>query len=161
MNNRIPDLTIEHGDDGSFLLEQDGGSGNVDRIELHPTQVRYLAELAGLLPKSGNRCHPERLESGNGYHPPAPTLARRLRVLLERIRELDGRLWAVPVYPPGSANDDPDLWYSDATLAIAEEFCADLSVASLHGEEMKPAAAICQPLTDAPPAAPSQMELEA
>lgn len=113
MTDRIPDLTIERGDDGSFLLEQDGGSGNVERIELHATQVRHLAELAGLLPRRGD-----------DYTPPAQLLARRLRALLDRIDRLDDMLRAIEAQ--GHENLEVESVFCYATWELATEFCADL-----------------------------------
>lgn len=49
MKVTIPQLTIELEQDGTFLLEQEW-CGESDRIQLHPMQVRHLAELAGFLP---------------------------------------------------------------------------------------------------------------
>lgn len=114
MIEHIPALKIEANDDDTFTLEQDC-SGNTSCVTVHKLHVRHLAETIGLLPSSGNRNLPS-----------AAMLARRLKVLFERIKEVDDRLWSVPAHPPGSNMDDPDLWYSDATLSIAREFCADL-----------------------------------
>lgn len=112
MNDRIPPLTIESDEAGGFLLEQDY-SGNVDRIELHPTQVRYLAELAGLLP-----------QRGDDYMPPAAVLARRLRTLLDRINMLDE--WLHLTAQNGREDLSMECTYSLATWELATEFCADL-----------------------------------
>jgi hypothetical protein len=49
MNVNIPQLTIEREEDGTVLLEQEW-CGESDRIQLHPVHIRYLAELAGLIP---------------------------------------------------------------------------------------------------------------
>jgi hypothetical protein len=36
LTERMSDLTIEQNEDGSITLEQDGGCGEVWRIDLHP-----------------------------------------------------------------------------------------------------------------------------
>lgn len=113
---------------GQALIEQDSGCGETDRVVLHPIHVRLIASEMGLL--EGNADAWSRVE----------TLERRLRILCERIGELDSRLWSVPVFPPGSKNDDPDLWYSDATLTIAQEFCADLAPSTAPRATSEPAA---------------------
>lgn len=116
MNEHIMNLTIEHDGSGTFLLEQDCG-GNIDRVELHETQVRHIATLAGLLPR---REEP--------YSPPASVLARRLRVLLERIDELDDML--VGVSRKSHEDVSYEMAFSMATWELATEFCADLPSAN-------------------------------
>lgn len=101
--------------DGDVIeLEQEAGIGEVHCMTLHRMHLRQLATEAGLL--NGN---PDAWRQ-------VQTLERRLRVLSDRIATLDDRLSAVPVCPPGSANNDPDLTYSQATRMLAEEWCADL-----------------------------------
>ena len=107
-------MAYELTDSGDVLIEQDAGCGEVERVSLHPLQVRLIASEMGLL--KGDESAWQHVE----------TLERRLRVLRDRIEELDDRLWSVPIYPAGSNADDPDCIYSDATLVLAEEFCADL-----------------------------------
>lgn len=116
MNADIPNLTIATTTDGMIELEQQNGLDEPDRIEIHPLHLRYMAEQIGLAPTSDSTAART-----------IATLQRRLLLLRDRIKELDGRLWAVPVYPPGAANDDPDLWFSDATVILADEFCADFA----------------------------------
>jgi len=112
MSDRIPNLTIEHYDDGSFLLWQDSG-GNLAQIELHESQVRHIAVMAGLVPTAAS-----------AFMPAAWVLARRLRVLCERINELDDRLRLVAA--GGHAMLDEEQAFSLATWELATEFCADL-----------------------------------
>lgn len=116
LHDRIPNLTIETTEGGGFLLEQDC-SGNVDRIELHPTQVQHLAELAGLLPRRGDP-----------YIPPACVLARRLHVLRDRIDRLDD--WLRAVAENGREDLEHELTFSFATWELATEFCADLGAST-------------------------------
>lgn len=111
---KIYDMAYELNDAGEVLIEQDTG-GQVDRVYLHPIHVRLIASEMGLL--NGDEDAWRRVEA----------LGRRLRLLRDRIADLDGRLWSVPTYPPGSNSDDADCIYSDATPALANEFCADLA----------------------------------
>lgn len=111
-SDRIPNLTIERGEGGSILLEQEW-SGNVDRIELHPVHLRHLAEVAGLLPAAGA-----------DYSPPAAVLARRLRTLLDRIDRLDDMVRAAEM--KGHEDLELESAFSYATWELAREFCADL-----------------------------------
>jgi len=46
----LPQLKIESNEDGTITLESEW-SGNVDRVAIHPAQLRYLAEEMGLLPE--------------------------------------------------------------------------------------------------------------
>lgn len=125
---KIPDLAWAI--DGTVVrLEQDAGMGDVVVIDLHPMHVRLLASELGLL--KGDPDAWRRVE----------ILERRLRLLAERIAELDDRLWAVPVCPPGSRNDDPDLYFSDATRVLAAEFVADLPAAGERNEPVPVASA--------------------
>src|SRR3990172_7093229 len=50
MTDRMFDLIIHPLVDGGFQLEQGGWPNEPDLINLHPVQVRLLAERAGLLP---------------------------------------------------------------------------------------------------------------
>ncbi len=47
----IPNLKIESNADGTVTLESEW-SGNVDRVSVHPTQFRYIAEKLGLIKAS-------------------------------------------------------------------------------------------------------------
>ncbi len=47
---RIPDLEFAILGDGIFRLEQSAGAGETAIVDLHPAQMRLLAERAGLLP---------------------------------------------------------------------------------------------------------------
>jgi hypothetical protein len=95
------------------MIEQDGGCGEVDRICLHSLHVRHLASELGLLKGDADAWTRVR------------TLERRLLILRDRIEQLDNMLWSVPCMPPGSGPTS-DCVYSDSTLIIADEFCADL-----------------------------------
>jgi hypothetical protein len=112
---RIWDMSWELVDAETIRVEQSAGGGEAYAVDLHAIHVRLLASKLGLMQGDSNAWRR------------VATLERRLRVLHDRIEDLDGRLWSVPVYPPGSDNSDPSLMYSDATLEIAREFVADLA----------------------------------
>jgi len=147
MNENIPALKIEAHEDGTMTLEQDW-CGNIDRVTVHPLHLRCMAEAAGLIP------------SGNGCHPSARTLARRLRTLLHRINQLDE--WLRETDRWGRVDLDMETTYSFATWELAHEFCADLG----DGESERPPKT--QPIPTANPdethrvfAGSTQLELEA
>jgi len=110
----LPDLRIEvsHSED-MVILQQSGGSGEVDRIALHRWQVRMLAEQFGLLP------------ARSSSQKTIATLARRLLKLRERIDHLGEHLHT-------HVEDQYALQYALATCEIADEFVAGLD--DLTGE---------------------------
>ena len=73
MNDSFPELKIEHLTDGMgdglILLEQNS-SGNIDRVAIHPVQLRYMAEKMGLVESSDPQAQKT-----------IATLTRRLHVL--------------------------------------------------------------------------------
>ena len=110
----LPDLRIEvsHSEDMVILQQSGGGGGEADRIAIHRFHVRLLAEQFGMLPaRTQARATVE-------------TLARRLRLLRARIAELDNYLCNHS--DTEHANMDWEQTYSGASLAIAQEFVADL-----------------------------------
>lgn len=111
---KMYDLAYGIDTEGDVHIEQDAGAGEVDRVLLHPMHVRLIASELGLL--KGEEGAWRRVE----------TLERRLTVLRDRIETLNGALFAEPIYPAGDPRRDPNVIYSEATLEIAEEFCADL-----------------------------------
>lgn len=104
----LPDLRIEvsHSED-MVILQQSGGSGEVDRIALHRWQVRMLAEQFGLLP------------ARSSSQKTIATLARRLLKLRERIDHLGEHLHT-------HVEDQYALQYALGTCEIADEFVAGL-----------------------------------
>jgi hypothetical protein len=106
--NRIPPLDFEI--EGEFAnLEQDCGLSQVDRVQLHVTHVRLLAQCMGLVqgdPDAWDRA--ERLE-------------RRILVLRDRLEALYSLLRT----EGATARDGASVIHAESTLAIANEFCAD------------------------------------
>lgn len=78
MKEYMPDLSVEIQPDGTICLEQSSGVGETVRVDLHPVQLRFLCERAGLL-KPQPIDLAECLTAGH---------VRRLRKLSERINEL-------------------------------------------------------------------------
>lgn len=83
MADHFPDLTIRPLDGGSFELEQAWGVDDPERLEIHPAQIRLLAERAGLLPQPD----PKLLERMSRAH------IRRVRELRERFDEFASHYW--------------------------------------------------------------------
>jgi hypothetical protein len=114
LTENIPQLGIENNEDGTITLEQDW-SGNVDRVTVHPLHLRYIAERMGLVREvSASEADMVRTIT---------TLKRRLRVLLQRIDQLDD--WLRQVEAKGHENLSLETTYSFATWELASEFCAD------------------------------------
>lgn len=62
-SEKIYDLEIEVFLDGSASLKQSSGCGEVDHILIHQTQLRYLAEQAGLIPEDDSGLRVKELEN--------------------------------------------------------------------------------------------------
>lgn len=103
--------------EGSAInLEQDCGSGEVHRIDLHPMHVRMLAQRLGMFKGDENAWR--RVE----------TLERRMRLLLARIDKLDTLL--LNASARGHEDLEAETIYSGATLDLVTEFCAELDADS-------------------------------
>lgn len=131
MNDSIPDLKIEHIDDGVgdglIMLTQDN-CGNVDSVAIHPLHLRYMAEKMGLIESSDPKAQKT-----------IATLTRQLLALRERIDHLAD--WLANHSDHKHADLSYEMTYATATADIAEAFCYDLSesgIASLGGNEIKP-----------------------
>ncbi len=107
----FPALDIKFLRDGSVLLEQDDGCGNVDTIGMHPAHVAHVAERLGLIEKGvlGARAQVEMLR-------------RRLETLKYRLDQLTDMLNLCGEHE----NLRPEQDYAMATWEIAVEFCNDL-----------------------------------
>lgn len=109
---KILDLSYEvHGE--TINLEQDAGTGEVHRIDLHPMHVSLLAAELGLM--QGDADARRRVA----------TLERRLRVLLDRIDRLDDLIYLASEKGREDLEVESALTY--ATWELATEFCHDLS----------------------------------
>lgn len=114
-HENIPELSIElmAGKQGRLILLEQNSGGNVDRVAIHPSQLRYMAEKFGLIETSD----PQSLKT-------ITALKRRLLVLRDRVEHLANFL-AIH-----SDSEHADLsyeqTYATATADIADQFCADL-----------------------------------
>ena len=120
---RMHDLTFQQLEDGTIQLEQQWGIDDPVSIELHPSQLRHVAEAVGLL-------EPSKL-------PEQPhALKKRLERLHDRLVDIFDDLVAVPIYPPGSGSsaDDPEARaLRDAITAlddVLEDYFPDPEVAA-------------------------------
>jgi hypothetical protein len=109
----IPDLSFEI-DGDAIDLEQDAGCGSVSRITLHPVHLQLLAECTGMLTPSSN------LEADRTI----AKLSRQMRILLDRINQLDD--WLNLAAQRGHEDLELENTYSFATWELAKEFCTDL-----------------------------------
>lgn len=113
MLTKIYDLAYEISGD-TINLEQDMGCGEVSRMDLHPIHLRLLAEEAGILAPSSN------IEADRTI----ARLARQMRILFERIDQLDD--WLNQAALRGHEDLDAETTYSFATWELAREFVEDL-----------------------------------
>ena len=100
MNGQMYDLNVEQLDDGTIRLEQKDYCGESYTIDLHPCQLRHIAERTGLLSPS-----------------PIPTwprgFLRRVERLHMRIAELVDFLASIPSFPPQSEMDEDEALARD------------------------------------------------
>jgi hypothetical protein len=112
MTESIPSLEITTLPNGNLRLE-DRSYGDGAIVDVHPCQVRLLAERLSLVPTSDVQA---------ARHIAA--LSRRLKVLHERIDRLSDYLLNHSDH--SHADLSWELTYCTATLDIADEFVADL-----------------------------------
>lgn len=107
--DNIPELTIERMEDkqGCLILLEQNSCGNIDRVAIHPVQLRYMAEKFGLIETSD----PQAAKT-------IATLTRRLHLLRDRVKHLADAMTT----NPSKCQQD----YAQATADIAGEFCAEL-----------------------------------
>lgn len=138
LNDSFPELKIEHlsdgMDNGLILLEQDS-SGNIDRVAIHPIQLRYMAEKIGLV-QSGE---PQAQKT-------IATLQRRMTLLRDRIDTLHNYL--VNHSDHRHADLSYEVTYATACLDLADEFCADFESEELEQAPLN--SSICNRITDTP-----------
>lgn len=115
VNTDIPQLKIELLASGCIRLENND-CGVSYAVDIHPTQLRYLAEKAGLI---RDMCAIDA-----DLMRRIATLKRRMLVLKTRIKYLGSYLCV------NSDSEHADLSYEQgyaiATADICDEFCADL-----------------------------------
>lgn len=116
MNETIPELRISETTDGLIELEQQNGYDEPDRVTVHPLHLRFIAERMGLVPTAD----PAALAT-------IAKLKRRLRLLRDRCHHL-GEFLAL-YSDTAHADLEYEQNYSEATVDIADEFCADLDEA--------------------------------
>ena len=142
MNDSFPELKIEHLTDGMgdglILLEQNS-SGNIDRVAIHPVQLRYMAEKMGLVESSDPQAQKT-----------IATLTRRLHVLRDRIGFLAD--WMAKHSDHKHADLSFELTHLDTMADLAHEFCEDFPGA----EEPMQAVSIMHPIHDDQAPAPKQ-----
>ena len=138
VKDNIPELNIELMDDtnGSLILLEQDSDGNLDRIAIHPIQLRYMAENFGIIPTSDP-------QAANTI----ATLQRRLLVLAGRIEHLADYLRDHS--DNKHANFDYELTYSNATADIASEFVAEFDDVQVGTEPPKRAPERVKPSTGA------------
>lgn len=111
---QIPNLTIDRDGDGpdvEVMLTQDFG-GNEHMVTLHPSQVRVLCERMGLLAPDAEAQRT------------IARLSRQMRLLLERIDQLDD--WLNQASQRGHEDLSMETTYSFASWEMANEFCKEL-----------------------------------
>lgn len=113
----MPDLQIEvsHTED-MLILQQTDYSGQTDRLAIHRWQVRFLAEQMGLLPAA--------TEGEAEARRQVATLTRRMLLLHSRMAQLHAWLAEQPDYEAADIN--VEVSYSAGTMALADEFLADM-----------------------------------
>ncbi|RUR65882.1 hypothetical protein EJP67_02285 [Variovorax guangxiensis] len=113
----MPALKIELMANGSLRLEAtDPYDNGDDVVEVHPLQLRLAAEKLGLVPQL-SASEAENLRTIN-------KLARRLRVLHERIKQVHEWMWENKSFDQCDINIE--AWYIDATLDLSAEFQAEI-----------------------------------
>lgn len=128
MMTKIYDLAYEFNENSEVLIEQDTGCGEVDRVILHPIHLRLLCTELGMFNGSESAWRQ------------VATLTRRLKLLRARVETLHDMLVSMPVYPPGAGDDSSENLFSEATLEMANEFCAELEGPCESGQEVTPPA---------------------
>lgn len=121
MNERMHDLAFQI-DDGTIRLEQRDYGGESCVIDLHPCQLRYIAERAGLLEPA--------LEAAA-----MPThLQRRVRALHSRIAEFyDCEFFFNEIYDQCSSG--PEMWlHIRAIFEMAEDLVTEQDTCQAHDD---------------------------
>lgn len=124
MNTEFPQLKIERLESGLIHLE-DTGCLSGSALDVHPLQVRHMAEALGLV-RELSASDADTLASARRQHADAVravlALKRRLLVLKDRVQHLGMSLTTAAEH----TDLDYELVYVTATAEICDEFCADL-----------------------------------
>ncbi|BEP48916.1 hypothetical protein [Variovorax sp. V116] len=116
MNTEIPHLKIEQLENGCIRLENES-VGDSYVVDIHPLHLRYMAEKLGLV-REMSASEADALRT-------VDKLARRLRVLHERVLQLDQWLWEHQ--DATNADISVEIWYSAGTLDLSNEFQAEMA----------------------------------
>lgn len=115
----IPALKIEAMEGGCVIVECEDPYGNGDAsISLHPMHLRLIAEKMGLA-ASVTDSEAQALLM-------VDKLARRMRVLHERIKQVHEWMWENAERGFDDCDINIEAWYIDATLDLSKEFMAEI-----------------------------------
>lgn len=114
VNTEIPQLKIEVLANGCIRLENTD-CGESYAVDVHPTQLRYLAEKMGLTVPAADAGQARRVDKLN----------RRLKLLHDRMLQLDRWLWQHP--DTENADITTEIWYSAGTLELSNEFQTEIA----------------------------------
>lgn len=124
MNTEFPQLKIERLESGLIRLEDTSALGPCV-LDVHPLQVRHMAEALGLV-RELSASDADTLAEARRQHADALraalTLKRRLLVLKDRVQHLGMSLSTAAEH----TDLDYELVYVTATAEICDEFCVDL-----------------------------------
>lgn len=138
MKEQFYDLNIETLYDGTIRLEQRGYCGESAILDLHPTQVAYIADSL-----SANVL--ERVQTQpNWAMERIATLERRLLWLRDRFEECNAALPSDMYERCGDAFEF-GAWLM-ASMDVSNEFCADFPDASSNTPSNAPSNATASPL---------------
>lgn len=116
MNTEIPHLMIERLENGCIRLENES-AGDSYVVDIHPLHLRFMAEKLGLVREmSASETDALRM---------VDKLARRLKVLHERVMQMDHWLWEHQ--DATCADISIEIWYSAGTLDLSNEFQAEIA----------------------------------
>lgn len=125
MNTEFPPLKVEACPDGLITLTDPiaDGYGNEWSVRIHPEQLRWIAQQAGLV-REVSASDADMLATERGRAADAlrrvGRLGRRMRTLHERILLLDKWLWEQPDHE--QADITLEVHYSGATMDLSTEF---------------------------------------
>jgi hypothetical protein len=114
MTGPMFDLNVERLDGGTIRLQQNDYAGEAATIDLHPCQLRHIAERAGLLtPATPGNCS---------------TLERRFRIVADQLAEFALNNGFRVDLMERCADGFYYLAKLDAVVTLADEFLTDLGI---------------------------------